>query len=190
MSGSRIVAAIGGMIAMGLVSAISFGTALLAPLGMWIAARIMRREQQPLTRFTSWLGAFFAVGMVIMVAAAVSIIGLTVGEREPAVQRAIDSATAANREKPPPAWLERIAPGSAARAKARPVPTGTSAVAIGVGGGIIGAVMLGAIAGLVIGSLAWAACLPLYYAINGRWLGQAPSDSQSSGEPTVVTQPT
>lgn len=177
MNGKRAGAAVGGVLALGLVSAVSFGLALLAPLGMWISAWLVRRQGQATTKLTSWLGAVYGVGMVIVVVAAVSMVKLTVGNHDPAYQRALDSVTTANRNKPPPAWMEKIAPGSTERARASRLDPGSKGfAALGVGGSVIGAVFVGTIVGLLIGSLAWAACLPLYFAINGRWLG----------EPTVV----
>jgi hypothetical protein len=178
MSGKRAGAAVGGGIALVVVTVITLGTALLALLGMWIASLMMRRQNEPSTRFTSWLGAVYGVGMVIMIAGAAAMVNLTVGNKDPAYQRTLDSVSVASRNKPPPAWMERIAPGTAARARAKPVDPGSKAFALmGIGGAIIGAVMFGTFAGMLIGTLTWAACLPLYFAINGRKLGESPAQA-------------
>ena len=175
MSASRRVSAIGGGFAFLLVTVVTFGLALLAPLGMWVAGRIMRRQQQPLTRFTSWLGAVYGVGLVIMLAFGVTMFNAVSQMRDPKFQRTMDSVRAAQRSKPPPAWLERVAPGSTARTQSsQPTPGGTAEKAMGVAGSVIGAVLLGTLGGMQIGSLAWWACLPLYFAIHGYRLGEQP----------------
>ncbi|MEO5741921.1 MAG: hypothetical protein ABIS29_15140 [Vicinamibacterales bacterium] len=172
MNGQRASAAVGGTVALLLVTTITFGTALLALLGMWIAALIVRRQKQASTRFSSWLGAVYGVGMVIMIAGAAAMLNMTVANKDPAYQRTLDSVAVSSRSKPIPAWMERIAPGTGARARANPVDPGSKAFSVmGIGGAILGAVLFGTFAGVSIGTLTWAACLPLYFAITGRKLG-------------------
>ena len=173
MTGQRAGAGEGGLLALGLLSVVTVGVALLAPLGMWVSAWVMRREKEPATKFTSWLGAVYGVGMAVMLVGAVSLVKLSTGTHSPAYQRAMDSVRVAQQKQPAPAWLEKIAPGTTERARAsqKNPPSARSVAAMGVGMSVIGAVMLGLLAGLLVGSLAWAACLPLYYAINGRWIG-------------------
>ncbi|MEO7455678.1 MAG: hypothetical protein ABIY52_05405 [Gemmatimonadaceae bacterium] len=182
MNGKRAGAGAGGLLALGLLSVVTVGFALLGPLGMWIAAWVMRRQGEPATKFTSWLGAVYGVGMAVMLIGAVSLMKMTVGDHSPAYQRAMDSVRVAQRTQPPPAWLEKIAPGTTERVRAsqKNPPTGKAMAAMGVGTSVIGAVMLGLLAGLLVGSLAWAACLPLYFAINGRWIGEQPISSLHS----------
>ncbi len=175
MSGNRAASAVGGAIALLFVSVITLGLALLAPLGMWVAGWIMRRQKQPLTRFTSWLGAVYGVGLVIMVGMGVSMVGTIRHLQDPAFRRTVDSVRAVQRNKPAPAWIERIAPGTAARTQAsQPRPGSKAESMMGVGGSIFAAVLMGTLGGMLIGSLAWWACLPLYFAINGYPLGKPP----------------
>jgi hypothetical protein len=175
MTGKRLGAAIGGGLAMLLVTVVTLGTALLAPLGMWISTAIQRRNNEPSTRFTTWLGAILTVGMVFTVGMWIVVGTTTVkNENDPAYRRMRDSIMASSAKRPTPAWMEKIAPGTAARrARAEPVAPGSkTTTAFAIGGGIFGGVMIGTLLGLLIGSLGWAAALPLYYAMYGKRIGE------------------
>jgi hypothetical protein len=162
----RVVAGCGGTLALLIAAVFTGGGALLAPIGMAVAAAIARRRHDALSRRASWLGAVLAVGVVLIVIGSVVVASAPTGTFAQ-VQHSADSASAMAK---PPAWLERVAPGaSAPAAQVRPHGTWGRALSIWtmVTGGLIGCAILAAL----IGTLGWLASLPLAYALTGGWLG-------------------
>jgi hypothetical protein len=165
----RIVAAVVGAATLGIAGIITAGIALAAPVGMAAARVMMRRQHKPSTLRSSWLGAVSAVAIVFLLFFGGVLVRAPAGTFAK-VQRSADSA-AAMRSEHPPAWLQRVAPGNVPAAPQLGRQT-THALALlgGVAGGIIGCIVLGA----VIGTIGWAASLPLAFAINGRWSQKPP----------------
>lgn len=92
-------------------------------------------------------------------------------------QYTADSVSAVNQKKPPPAWVERIAPGTSARAaQGPPTPKSlrTPLLIWGVGVGILFVAALG-------GSIAWAGAMLCGFAIRGRWPYESVRD-QAEGQ--------
>jgi hypothetical protein len=150
------------------VSVFSLGLALLAPIGMIVARIIARREQTPLTFFTSWLGAAFGVCAALIVAALVAIAVMPSGTFARFGQTA-DSVSTASSRQPPPAWLEKISPGSTERARATP-PNSRMVRAFTVASTVMGFVLVYSVLAMVIGTAGWLPSLLLTYAFSGRWI--------------------
>ncbi len=176
MTTKQIAAGVAGIIALGVAARYTFGGVLIAPLGMMIASWFARRRGRQLSRSASWVAAVVAPGVVMLVVAGFAATQMPAGSWSK-IQKAADS-TKAHRQ-PPPAWLERIAPGSTARANAQQVSFGPGATAwFAVVGTMFG---IGMVSGLV-GTAGWLATMPLAYAITGRWIGSRPRDPPLFGE--------
>lgn len=170
VEGKQIAAGILGILALGIAALVTVGGALLAPLGIIVAWLIVRRRNRRLSRGASWIAAVAATAVALVALTTVLWTQLP-ADTLSQMQRAADSAQ--THQPPPPAWLERIAPGSTARAQVRQGSVGKGAMiwfmVIGAGIGI------GMLAG-VVGTVGWLATLPLAYAITGRWIGSRPQD--------------
>lgn len=169
----RALAAIGGVAMLVTVSVFSLGLALLAPVGMIVARKIARREKTPLTFFTSWLGAAFGVCSALIVVALVVVV-LLPGGTVAGIRKTADSVSTASNKQPPPAWLERISPGSTARARAsQPNPNSGMARGFTIASTVMGVVLLYSLLAMVIGTAGWVPSLLLTYAFSGRWIPPA-----------------
>jgi len=166
----RVLAAIAGVAMLVTVSVFSLGLALLAPLGIVVARAIARREKTPLTLFTSWLGAAFAVCAALIVVALV-VFALLPGDTVASIIRTTDSVSTASSKQPPPAWLEKVAPGSAARAQAsQPKQNSPVARTLKVVSTVFGVVFVYSFFAMLIGTAGWVPSLLLTYAFSGRWI--------------------
>jgi len=165
---SRGFAAIAGVALMVTMSIVTLGLALLAPIGMIVARKIARRENTPLTFFTSWLGAAFGVCAALIVAALVTIAVMPSGTFA-GIGKTADSVSTASSKQPPPAWLEKMYPGSTERARA--TPTNSPMVrTFTVASTVMGVVLLYSLLAMLIGTAGWVPSLLLTYGFSGRWI--------------------
>ncbi|MEO8335982.1 MAG: hypothetical protein ABI664_13475 [bacterium] len=166
----RGVAAIAGVAMLVGVTVVSFGLALLAPIGMIVARKVARREKTPLTFFTSWLGAAFGVCGALMIVALVVVAVMPSGTIA-SIGKTADSVSTASSGKPPPAWIEKISPGATARARASQVNQGSRMVrSLTIGSTVVGFVILYSLLAMLIGTAGWLPSLLLTYAFSGRWI--------------------
>lgn len=170
----RIAALIVGVAILGGAARATFGLVLCAPLGVWVAYRFRRARRRPLG---AWTGLFSAVGAVVI---ALLLIGSIVASRLPAgtwsrIRQAADSASAQSAKQPPPAWLDRLAPGAAARAST------TKAPEFGVAGMILGFWFLAGFLGIVIGTIGWSGTMLLVFSASGRWLREPSAVTVETG---------
>jgi hypothetical protein len=169
----RALAAIAGVAMLIGASVISLGLALLAPVGMIVARIIARREKMQLTFLTSWIGAAFGVCAALMVVALI-FFALLPGDTVASIGKTADSVSTASQKQPPPAWLERISPGSAARARAHPAnPNSPLVRAFTTVSLVMGAVILYSMLAMLIGTAGWVPSLLLTYAFSGRWIPES-----------------
>lgn len=159
----RSGALVGGLVITIVALLMSAGVALLAPLGIWIAGRVQRRRGRALTGFGSWLAGTGSVVIGVLALALVIGASLPAGSWRRA-GRELD-AVRATQPAPPPAWVERIAPGSARRAAATPPPSRTAMIVNLALGFELFTVMLG--------TLGWGGAMLLGYGARGRWPGAA-----------------
>jgi hypothetical protein len=160
----RVVAACLGTAALATAAFFTAGGALLAPLGMTISRVIVHRRQRTPTLKTSWLGAVAAVGAVVLIVGGFAIARTPAGTFD-RVLHTVDSASV-HGSTHPPAWARRVAPG---HLPTEPPFGPRTTRALGVYGGLAGLVLGSALLSVIIGTIGWAATLPLAYAINGRW---------------------
>jgi hypothetical protein len=167
----QVVAGVCGTILLIVAGVITLGGAVIAVIGIVVAALIARKRSRTLSKPLSWLAAGLSVQLVLL---AISGYGMlkAPGGMMTTIQHAMDSSRA--NPPPPPAWLDRIAPRASARARAArtsPSPAFNSpsfAATALVVTSIFGAGILGAI----IGTVGWLVAFPLAYAVTGRWLGE------------------
>ena len=152
---------------------LSRGTVLAAPLGVWLAYRIQRSRRAPFGAAQGWIGAVSGTVVILLIVGGVLLSRVpTKTWRE--VQHAADSGAAAAAQKPPPAWLDRLAPG--ARTSYSPVrPSGGFYTAVVVWWAGIATTVLGAL----LGTIGWAGTMLVVYSTSGRWLSWAPAPVES-----------
>ena len=166
----RILVGVAGAAALLLVSIFTLGSALVAAIGMGIGSAIARRRGKRLTRAGSWISAVAGVGIVLLGFFGVMAARIDTRGFNKDFQHAMDSVR--THPRPPPAWLERVAPGAAARARSRNAassPTVDAAAGIWAIG--VGAMILAAVGAVAVGTVGWLATLPLAYGITGAWIG-------------------
>ena len=166
----RVVAGVAGAAALLLAGTFTLGGALVAAIGMGIGSAIARERGKRLTRTSSWVSAVAAVGVVLIGFFGVEAVRMDTGAVRQEFRHAMDSSRA--HPRPAPAWLERIAPGAAARANARNVPPNpTIEAAVGIWTIVVGTAVVAAVAAFLVGTVGWLATLPLAYALTGHWIG-------------------
>jgi hypothetical protein len=172
----RLVAGVAGVAALLLAASFTFGGALVAAIGIGVGSAIARERGRRLTRGSSWVAAVVAVGLVV-----VGFFGIQAARTDAGTIKRFRDAmdSSATHPTPPPAWLERIAPGAAARASARRTPANaTVQTAFGVWAIVVGTALVAAVIACFVGTVGWLATLPLGYAFTGRWIGsRAPPEA-------------
>jgi hypothetical protein len=154
---------------------VSLGGILLAPIGMAVAAYVQRRRGHSLTRGGHWIAACSSMAIAILIAAG-ALLSMTPKGTVANVVHAADSSSAVAAKQPPPAWLERIAPGYRVQ-QARMEPSSRLIAVLSAIFGIGFAVTFFA---TVYGSLGWGAGMLLGLAAQGRWPGASPSSDEAS----------
>jgi hypothetical protein len=164
----RVAACIGGLLLLFGGAVFSLGSVLFAPVGMGATAWVQRRRGHRMTRAGSWLAAVASVAIVLAVAGGVLTLVIPT-ETWRQARLAADSASAASAKEPPPAWLERMAPGATQRAaQSAPMSPRVETAAMLLGGSIA----VGLFAAL-FGSLGWVAGMLFGLAFSGHWPGSA-----------------
>lgn len=168
---ARVLAILAAIALLGLVSLASFGTVLLAPLGMLVYAKVQRRRGQPSWSAATWFvaGGSVALGLLIVAGGVASNIS---SDDLRTVRRAMDSASTSAPQRPSPAWLERMqrTAGGGAIAPVKPVKYGTGMM-------VFGGIFLVNILSALVGTLGWLGGILLWCGITGRvpWRSPPPA---------------
>jgi hypothetical protein len=87
------------------------------------------------------------------------------------MRQTADSASAQAAQKPPPAWLDRLAPGASTRYSN---PTSNNSPALNAFIMIWGMAFAVCFFGSLIGTLGWIGSMLLAFSASGRWFGKTP----------------
>lgn len=153
---------------------VSLGGVVLAPIGMAVAAQVQRRRGRPLTRGGYWIAAFSSMAIVILVVAG-ALLSIAPTGTVANVMHAADSSSAVAAKQPPPAWLERVAPGYRVQ-QARMEP---SSRLLAVFAAIFGIGFAVTTFATLYGTLGWGAGMLLGLAAQGRWPGSSPPTGEA-----------
>ena len=149
---------------------LSAGMVLLAPVGMWAFRVFLRRRGRPFTRSASWSAATATVLVLLLLTVGAFVAMMPAGSVKQ-ILAASDSASAAaaSQKTPPPAWVEKIAPGTTALSARQSSPTSPVLVKIFlIWGGGLGLMLMSGF----YGSLGWAGGMLAGLALRGHWPGQ------------------
>jgi hypothetical protein len=174
---ARLAALVAGVVVLLCGVVVSLGAVVLAPIGMAVAAHVQRRRGHPLTRGGYWIAAFSSMAIVILVVTG-ALLSIAPKGTVANVMHAADSSSAVAAKQPPPAWLERLAPGYRVQ-QARMEPSSRLFAVLTAIFGIGFAVTTFA---TMYGTLGWGAGMLLGLAAQGRWPGSSPAPNEALGE--------
>ena len=166
---ARVFAFLAAFVVLVVGALFSVGAAFAAPVGMAVGAWLWRRRGKRLPAIGHWAAAM--CGVVAATALYAGLVSVLVPSGTwKQIQHAADSAQTASARKPPPAWLDRLAPGMAQQEAARRANQSerTQSLAIAVGLGFTAIFF-----GVLFGSVGWAGGMLLGLSVNGRWPGAA-----------------
>ena len=166
---ARVLAVVAGIALFLIGGTVTLGLALAAPVGMLIAWAVARARRRPLTRLASWIAAMLAVAVVVGAVGTVAMASAPPGTLAQ-VERSIDSARVVGAAQPMPAWVERIAPGTAAAQRRSATTPFARSRAVMYWGAAMGAIFTCALFGAIAGTLGWGATALVAYGARGRWL--------------------
>jgi hypothetical protein len=133
---------------------------------MLIASTIWRHRGSKLSTLGHWVAAACGAAIAFLLFAGM-IRSLSSKGSWSQMKQLADSAQKASAKEPPPAWLEKIAPGVAARSAAAKPPSERAQKVTLAFGAAIGLFFVVAF----FGSLGWAGGMLLGYGVNGQWPG-------------------
>ena len=166
----RIFALIAGGAILVLVAMKTFGTVLVALLGMWIAARIQRSRGRSYTRRAGWIGAVLACTLVMAGLFGYAITRMPAGFIEQVQQETTQRQR--ERERDPSAIEQALRRASTATASQAVVQKKTEELAQSKPflwwTMIVGGVLAAAIAGLLLGSVGWVGSTLVLFAVRRR----------------------
>jgi len=164
---ARVFAFIAAAIVLLVGTVFSVGAAVAAPVAMAVAAWLWRRRGKRLPAIGHWAAAMCGVVVAVVIYAGL-VSALVPSATWTQIQHAADSAQTASSRTPPPAWLDRIAPGMAQQQAASRADQSDRAksmlMAFGLG-------MMAIMFGLFFGTIGWVAGMLFGLSVNGRWPG-------------------
>ena len=172
---ARVAAFLGGLCILVVGMIFSLGAALLAPLGMVVATKVQHARGHALSVLGHWLAA---VGSVMVILSLLGAIGASVIPKASfdKYRRESDSVSA---KQPPPAWIERMAPGTSKRlAEQRAKKPSANVQTVGMA---FGAAFVVIFFGLVFGSIGWVGGALIGMGVQGRWPGSGASGAPPNG---------
>jgi hypothetical protein len=170
---ARVVAFLVGLLVGLAALLVSLGTVLFSFASMGIASWMRRRRGRSLTPMASWVASIAGIAVVMLLGVGVTWSLMPKGAWQEA-KRSMDSTSANTPPTPPPAWLERLAPGSTQRAAQM---NGKPSESMQAGMLIWGSAALVLMLSGFIGSLGWVSGMLFGFATNGRWPGAQPPEA-------------
>lgn len=162
----RAAALVAGLLLLAVGGVLSLGMALVAALAMFVAYRVQARRGRVLGPGQGWVVCTAAVTIVLIGVATYGLHAMPANSWDQ-MQQAFDSASVASAKQPPPAWMQKVAPGAAQRAASRPQPSPKIAKYYLIWAGAMG---LGFVAAFYA-TIGWAASMLVGYGAAGRWPG-------------------
>jgi hypothetical protein len=166
----RILALIAGAALLVLVAMKTFGSVLVAPIGMWVAARIQRARGRGYTRVAGWVGAVLVSTLVMA-----GLFGYAVTRMPAGYLEEVQQATAQRQQERvqhPSAIEEALRRASTATPSQAMVQKKTDELAQSKAfiwwTMIVGGVLAAALAGLLLGSVGWAGATLVLFAFGRR----------------------
>jgi hypothetical protein len=166
----RLLAGVVGTLVLLISALFSFGSSLVAPLGILATGAIAQRGGSRPTRPTTWVGAIIASMTALLLGAAVIYLVLPPDVRE-TFRATIDSAQTLAREEQAEELARR---GLDTTAAGRMLG---SQEGLTVWAGLFGGMVIIAFVGVMAGSAGWVASFLLMGAFAGRWPWRAEPDS-------------
>ncbi len=159
----RVLGGIGGTILFVLAAIFTAGTALAAPLGMFLMRRrAVRLNRQP-SRLASFVGAVIASSVAALVLGIVVFVVLPRGTIRDIEQKAVESGTQPTVKAP--SWYTRVFPQAArSDSAAQQLVRSRGFVVVTV---VLGAAMMALFIGVVAGAAGWSAAMLIVYAGRG-----------------------
>lgn len=162
----RLVAAVGGLAVLACAALVSFGTVVIALIGMAVVGGVQRKRGRALTRAGHWVTACATMAVVLLAISGALFSYVPRGALK-AAQQSMDSSSAVAAKQPPPAWVQRLYPQYSQQAAANTKPSPAmvwASMILGVG------IAVSFFAAL-LGTLSWGAGMLLGLALWGRWPG-------------------
>jgi hypothetical protein len=167
---TRGAAFLGGLCILLVATVFSLGSALVAPLGMIIVTKIQHSRGRVLSVLGHWVAA---VASVMVLFALLGTVGASVVPKAAfdKFRRQSDSLSA---KQPPPAWIERMAPGTTKRIAESKRKESATVQTLGMA---FGAAFVVIFFGLVFGSLGWVGGALIGLGVKGHWPGSGASST-------------
>ena len=165
-TGVRVLAVVGGIVALLVGSLLSLGFGLVALLGLGATALLVRARRARLTRRASWIGAVLTVCISFG-----GLVGWAMTQAPGgAVESMQQSMDEASRQPPPPIVrrLQRLGPPQNPRVQ-KGVDSVTRSRAFVLWTMVTMLVTMSLFFGLLVGTPAWGCAMLIGYGISGRW---------------------
>lgn len=163
----RVFAFIGAVVLILVGSLFSLGATLLGPIAMAVGSHVWRQRGRTLSALGHWVAALCGATIVAVFFGALFASIIPKGSLADA-RKAADSAQKATAKEPPPAWLERIAPGAAARRATTPLSERAQTFNLALGAAFAMAFFIG-----FFGTIGWVCGMLIGFGVNGHWPGRS-----------------
>lgn len=166
----RILALIAGGALLVLVAMKTLGAVLVAPIGMWVTAKIQRNRGRSYTRRAGWVGAVLASTLVLAGLFGYALTRMPAGFMEKVQQETAQRQQ--ERERNPSAIEEALRRASTATASQAVVQHKTEELTQSKAfiwwTMIVGVALAAAVAGVLLGSVGWAGSTLVVFALRRR----------------------
>lgn len=180
---SRVLFGALGLIALGVATIITLGAAIAGVISIAIAGAVLARKQRRLTRRGAWLAGVAGTMAVLLILIGTTLLA-TGGATQPtsAAERAEARARA---RQAVPAWMRELNPNAQQQTAVADSMTdrllNNKPAMIWIG--MMGAVLMSTLVGVIAGSFAWGGFMLLYRGARGEWLPASAPPALPDGPP-------